>query len=107
MDVSIIYVNYNSSNLIINSINSVIELTNGVSYEIIIVDNNSRTEEKNKLSKENNYARYVKKISENKKPSPKFEKCKNQEDFCKFIKKYLEKITLQSFLISHLKNFLF
>ena len=49
MDVSIIYVNYNSSNLIINSINSVIELTNGVSYEIIIVDNNSRTEEKNKL----------------------------------------------------------
>ena len=49
MDVSIIYVNYNSSNLIINSINSVIELTNGVSYEIIIVDNNSHTEEKNKL----------------------------------------------------------
>lgn len=45
------------------------------------------------VSKENNYARYVKKISENKKPSPKFEKCKNQEDFCKFIKKYLEKIS--------------
>ena len=49
MDVSIIYVNYNSSKLIINSINSVIELTNGISYEIIVVDNNSKQEDKNKL----------------------------------------------------------
>ena len=49
MNVSIIYVNYNSSNLIINSINSVIELTSDISYEIIVVDNNSSSEEKNKL----------------------------------------------------------
>ncbi len=44
------------------------------------------------VSKENNYARYVKKASDSQKPSSKFEKCKSQEDFCKFIKKYLDKI---------------
>jgi GT2 family glycosyltransferase len=49
MNVSIIYVNYNSSELIANSINSVIELTIGISYEIIVVDNNSKQEDKNKL----------------------------------------------------------
>lgn len=49
MDVSIIYVNYNSSNLTINSIKSVIELTSDISYEIIIIDNNSTPNEKNKL----------------------------------------------------------
>lgn len=49
MNVSIIYVNYNSSNLLINSINSVIELTNGISYEIIVVDNNSHQKDTNKL----------------------------------------------------------
>ena len=49
MDVSIIYVNYNSSNLIANSIKSIIELTKGISYEIIVVDNNSQQEDKNKL----------------------------------------------------------
>ena len=49
MNVSIIYVNYNSSNLIVNSINSVIELTKDISYEIIVVDNNSYIEDKDKL----------------------------------------------------------
>jgi GT2 family glycosyltransferase len=49
MDVSIIYVNYNTTNLIINSINSVIELTKDISYEIIIVDNDSTLDEKNRL----------------------------------------------------------
>lgn len=49
MDVSIIYVNYNSSNMLINSINSVIELTTDISYEIIVVDNNSNFDNKNIL----------------------------------------------------------
>ena len=49
MDVSIIYVNYNSTNLIINSIESVIELTKDISYEIIVVDNDSAQDEKNRL----------------------------------------------------------
>ena len=49
MDVSIIYVNYNSTNLIINSIESVIELTKDISYEIIVVDNDSAQNEKNRL----------------------------------------------------------
>lgn len=47
MDVSVIYVNYNCSNLTINSIKSVIELTNDICYEIIVVDNNSTPNEKN------------------------------------------------------------
>lgn len=49
MDVSIIYVNYNSSNLIANSIKSIIELTKGISYEIIVVDNNSHQKDKDNL----------------------------------------------------------
>jgi GT2 family glycosyltransferase len=49
MDVSIIYVNYNTYNLLTNSIQSVIELTVDISYEILIVDNNSQLEEKLKL----------------------------------------------------------
>ncbi|WP_085537157.1 glycosyltransferase family 2 protein [Massilibacteroides vaginae] len=41
MDVSIIYVNYKTSQLIIDSIDSVKEKTQEVDYEIIVVDNNS------------------------------------------------------------------
>ena len=37
MDVSIIYVNYRTSRLVIDSINSVKEKTQGILYEIIIV----------------------------------------------------------------------
>jgi len=41
MNVSVIYVNYNTSEMLMNSIRSVKEQTKGVSYEIIVVDNNS------------------------------------------------------------------
>lgn len=41
-DVSIIFVNYKTKDLTINAINSVFEKTNGVSYEIFVVDNNSQ-----------------------------------------------------------------
>ena len=41
MDVSVIYVNYNTKDLLLNSISSVFEKTEGVSYEIIVVDNAS------------------------------------------------------------------
>lgn len=41
MDVSVIIINYKTLSLIINCINSIIEKTNGISYEIIVVDNNS------------------------------------------------------------------
>lgn len=41
MDVSIIFVNYKTKNITINAINSVIEKTEGVSYEIFVVDNAS------------------------------------------------------------------
>ena len=41
MDVSIIFVNYKTKDLTINAINSVIEKTEGISYEIFVVDNAS------------------------------------------------------------------
>jgi len=40
-DVSIVFVNYNTKKLIINAINSVFEKTEGVNFEIIVVDNAS------------------------------------------------------------------
>lgn len=42
MDVSIIFVNYKTKDLTINAINSVIEKTEGIEYEIFVVDNASR-----------------------------------------------------------------
>lgn len=41
MDVSIIIINYRTAGLIVNCINSIIKFTKDVSYEIIVVDNNS------------------------------------------------------------------
>ena len=41
-DVSIIFVNYKTKDLTINAINSVIEKTEGLDYEIFVVDNNSQ-----------------------------------------------------------------
>lgn len=41
MDVSVIFVNYNTIDLLKNSIKSVIENTVGITYEMIVVDNNS------------------------------------------------------------------
>lgn len=49
LDVSIIYVNYFTSNLIKNSIHSVINKTKDVSFEIIIVDNNTEKDIEAKL----------------------------------------------------------
>lgn len=41
IDISIIFVNYKTKNLTINAINSVIEKTEGIDYEIFVVDNAS------------------------------------------------------------------
>ena len=41
MDVSIIIVNYNSSKLVIESIDSIVKQTKEVTYEVIVVDNHS------------------------------------------------------------------
>lgn len=41
MDISIIIVNYNTKIVTLNCINSIIKYSNGVSYEIILVDNHS------------------------------------------------------------------
>lgn len=40
-DVSVIIVNYKTSGLIIDCVKSIIDLTQGIDYEVIIVDNNS------------------------------------------------------------------
>ena len=41
MDVSIILVNYKTANLTLNAINSIIEKTKDIEYEIIVVDNSN------------------------------------------------------------------
>jgi glycosyltransferase involved in cell wall biosynthesis len=41
IDVSIIIINYKTLNYTISAVDSVIEKTNGINFEIIIVDNNS------------------------------------------------------------------
>ncbi len=41
MDISIIIVNYNSAELAVNCISSIKQFTHGVSYEVVVVDNNS------------------------------------------------------------------
>ena len=41
MDVSIIVVNYNTEKLILNCLDSIYEKTEGLDFEIIVVDNNS------------------------------------------------------------------
>lgn len=40
-DVSVVYVNYKTKEITLNSIKSVVEKTEGIDYEIILVDNNS------------------------------------------------------------------
>lgn len=52
MDVSIIYVNYKTSALVINSIASVKRLTTGISYEIIVVDNHSEDQSLKRIKDE-------------------------------------------------------
>ena len=51
IDVSIIVVNYNSTELLKNCLYSIEKFTNGISYEIIVIDNSSLTGEIDKLLK--------------------------------------------------------
>jgi GT2 family glycosyltransferase len=51
MDVSIIIVNYNTENLIINCLRSVYEQTDGIDYEILVVDNCSKDNSVNAIKK--------------------------------------------------------
>lgn len=41
VDVSIIIVSYNTAELLENCINSIVEKTQNISYEVIVVDNDS------------------------------------------------------------------
>ena len=50
-DVSIIFVNYKTSNLVFNVIDSIKEKSSGFSYEIIVVDNSQDRNEYNNLQK--------------------------------------------------------
>lgn len=52
MDVSIIIVNYNTYNLTLNCIESIIKNTDSISYEIILVDNASKDGSKELFSKD-------------------------------------------------------
>lgn len=51
MDISVIYVNYNTSEMLTESLASLVHWTNDCSYEVIIVDNASNLEERKKLEK--------------------------------------------------------
>lgn len=51
MDVSIVVVNYNTLDLLVDCIESVYEQTNGVVYEIIVVDNASKDDSVNVIRK--------------------------------------------------------
>ena len=51
-DVSIIIVNYKTSKLVADCIKSVINFTEGISYEVIVVDNNSEQDFKNEIIRE-------------------------------------------------------
>ena len=42
MDVSVIIVNYRSAKMVAECVESIVEKTRGIDYEIIIVDNDSR-----------------------------------------------------------------
>ncbi|MDB5288274.1 MAG: glycosyltransferase family 2 [Mucilaginibacter sp.] len=65
MDVSIIFVNYNTVTLLINAINSVVDKTKGISYEIIVVDNaSSDGAHRLLIDKFNNRIEYIQ-LSEN------------------------------------------
>jgi GT2 family glycosyltransferase len=50
MDVSIIIVNYNTVNLVIDAVHSIVRKTQDVKYEIIVVDNNSSDNSKTTLN---------------------------------------------------------
>lgn len=50
MDVSIIIVNFNTVNLLVDAIDSIFEKSKGLSFEIIIVDNNSSDDSQNILA---------------------------------------------------------
>jgi GT2 family glycosyltransferase len=50
MDVSTILVNYNTKEMTLDCINSIYDKTNGVEFEVIVVDNNSSDGSKEVLS---------------------------------------------------------
>lgn len=61
MDVSIIIVNYNTINLLCNTVDSVMQKTSKLIYEIIVVDNNSKDNSKQIIN--DKYSEKVKYIS--------------------------------------------
>ena len=51
MDISVVIINYHSSEYTIKCIKSILEQTKGIDFEIIVVDNNSNTEDLETLEK--------------------------------------------------------
>lgn len=54
MDISIIIASYNTRQMLLDCVNSVIEWTKGIDYEIIVVDNNSKDDSVSAVKKLNN-----------------------------------------------------
>ncbi len=65
MDVSIIIVNYNTISFLTNAIDSILEKTKEIEYEIIVIDNNSSDNSQNILSEKYGDKVHYKKLPEN------------------------------------------
>lgn len=65
MDVSVVIVNYKTPQMVVDCINSVISRTDGISYEIIVVDNNSQDDIGQMIGKEFGHAVRVIQLEEN------------------------------------------
>lgn len=59
MDVSVIIVNYNTRELLCNCIKSIKCMTNNVDYEVIVVDNDSKDNSKEIISKEFPWVKWI------------------------------------------------
>jgi GT2 family glycosyltransferase len=60
IDVSIIIVNYNSTEFLKNCLKSIEKFTSGISYEIIVIDNNSMTGDIDEILDNHNKIRLIK-----------------------------------------------
>ena len=92
MDVSIIIVNYNTKELTSNCINSVFEHTQGLEFEVILVDNDSKDGSRELFEKDK---RIIRSSNSNKKYSDNM-----VFEICEYKKKHTYKETMEKYNIN-------
>lgn len=60
MDVSIIIINYKTEELTVNCLESIKQKTNGINYEVIVIDNDSQDASIDNIMKAHPWAKYIK-----------------------------------------------